>query len=85
MFLPNEVYISERIGHSKPGKEFYEYILNSINVKPEECMMVGDNYSNDIKGAKQCGIFTCWVDHKETSVKTTADIAFCLLYTSRCV
>jgi HAD superfamily hydrolase (TIGR01662 family) len=76
LFLPEQVYISENIGYNKPQAGFYEHILKSLNTTPEECLMVGDNYANDIEGAKHCGLYTCWIDHKQTSAINTADLIF---------
>jgi len=76
LFPADQVYISENIGHSKPEGEFYEHILNALSTSPEQCLMVGDNYSNDIEAAKKCGLLTCWIDHRSTLQKNTADITF---------
>ena len=50
------VFTSEEVGVQKPGKAFFEFVLNSINVAPDKCLMIGDDCLSDIEGAKGCGI-----------------------------
>lgn len=76
VFLPDQVYISEKIGYSKPERGFYKGILDELKQTPGQCIMVGDNYINDIEGARHCGMFTCWIDHKRSALKHSADIIF---------
>lgn len=40
----------------KPSKEFYHLACASLHVKPNECMMIGDDIEGDIKGAQEAGI-----------------------------
>ncbi len=73
-FLKNQIYISETLGHQKPDPGFYQKILQAIGKSPEQCIMVGDNYVNDIEGARLCGLHTCWIDHRRSSEKRPAGI-----------
>lgn len=44
-----EIYTTyENIGYSKPNPKYYEEILNCLNVKAEECLMVGNDVSEDM-------------------------------------
>ncbi len=52
------VITSEEVGYEKPSKEIFLEALKSLNVKPEESIMVGDNPSTDILGAKSVGMIT---------------------------
>jgi HAD superfamily hydrolase (TIGR01549 family) len=65
-FLPNtyKVFVSETINKIKPDSKFYEYILRTMNCKPEECLMIGDSLTNDMLGASKIGIDTCWYNPK---------------------
>ncbi|MCK4433243.1 MAG: HAD family hydrolase, partial [Methanomicrobia archaeon] len=36
----------------------------SLDMKPEECLYVGDSYGTDILGAKKAGMQTCWFNPK---------------------
>ena len=40
----------------KPSSEFFKLALESMNLKPEETVMVGDDIENDIEGAQKLGI-----------------------------
>lgn len=40
----------------KPSKDFFYQALDKINLKPEECFVVGDDLESDIKGAINAGI-----------------------------
>jgi len=58
------VYISEKIGYSKPRKEIFEHIFKDIggDIKKENALIVGDSLTSDIKGGNNFGIDTCWVN-----------------------
>ena len=55
-YLDN-IFISAEINIIKPNKDFYEYILNSYNINPQELLFIDDNINNT-KGAEQLGIKT---------------------------
>lgn len=38
----------EMIGYSKPNLEYYKEIMRRLNVTPEECLMVGNDVSEDM-------------------------------------
>ena len=50
-----EVFISEKMGVSKPTKEFFDICFNKVNAKKQEVIMIGDSISADIMGAKEYG------------------------------
>jgi HAD superfamily hydrolase (TIGR02253 family) len=50
----------EDTGHFKPSQEPFLAALNVLQLKPEECLMVGDNLGRDVKGAKILGMKTCF-------------------------
>ncbi|TXK37491.1 noncanonical pyrimidine nucleotidase, YjjG family [Pontibacter qinzhouensis] len=51
-----EIVTSECCGYKKPDKRIFEHTLERIKVKPQDCLMIGDNIECDIKGAKAAGI-----------------------------
>ena len=60
-------FISEEIGYNKPAKEYFEIAFSRIpGFRKEECIMVGDSLTGDIRGGKNAGLRTVWVnpDHK---------------------
>jgi 4-nitrophenyl phosphatase len=42
----------------KPQRRFFEKLCLSLNVRPERCIMIGDNLDSDIAGAKAMGMHT---------------------------
>ncbi len=50
----NDVFVSEDLGMQK-SQEFYLKIAKIINVKPFECVMIGDREDKDIVFAKNAG------------------------------
>lgn len=55
---------SFRVGLSKPDPIFYLTILEVLRVRPEEVVMLGDTYQNDIEPAIAIGMHTVWVLHR---------------------
>lgn len=65
------LFISEQIGTPKPGREFFEVVLDSITEKDRsKILVVGDSLTSDIKGGVQVGLKTCWY-RKAGTVNTT--------------
>lgn len=57
------LFISEKLGVSKPTKEFFDICMAGANAKIEETIMIGDSISADIIGAKKYGLKTVWYNH----------------------
>lgn len=54
------IYISEQIGHSKPDKEYYDYIFNDLGITDKSrVIMVGDSLTSDMLGGRNAGLTTC--------------------------
>ena len=62
----DHVFISEKIGASKPSGDFFEHAFSVINssreesILPHETVMIGDSLTSDIAGGRQYGMQTCW-------------------------
>lgn len=64
------MYISEEIGHAKPSKEYFDYVLSAIgDTDLTKYIVVGDSPTSDIKGAVSYGLDSCFV----TNCKEYAD------------
>jgi putative hydrolase of the HAD superfamily len=63
IFKSNDIYISQQYKTSKPDKALFEIVLSNLKLSPSELLYVGDDPMNDILGATQLGIKTCWVSH----------------------
>lgn len=61
-----KVYISEEIGYQKPSIEFFDFVLNDLNItNKEEVLIIGDSLSSDIQGGINSGIDTMWYNPKK--------------------
>lgn len=52
----DHVFISENLKAKKPDPKAYYSVLNSLNTKVENCIMIGDSASSDIQGAVNVGM-----------------------------
>lgn len=50
--------ISSETPYQKPNRFMFQYGLKMYGWEPNEVIMVGDKYDNDIMGAKKCGLLT---------------------------
>ena len=65
-----EIFISQIIGANKPDKAYFDGCFAKIpNFDPKKAMIVGDSLSSDIRGGKNAGIYTCWVNPKGKTAK----------------
>ena len=55
--------VSALVGYDKPRKELFEYARNLAG-NPSECIMIGDNPVDDIRGAKNAGFRTILVNDR---------------------
>ena len=59
-----DFFISETVGCGKPEKAYFDYVLARIpGAKPEDCLVIGDSLSSDIRGANNAGLPCCWLNH----------------------
>lgn len=60
-----EVFVSETVGHQKPKKEYFDYVLSHIKEKDiDKIILVGDSLTSDIKGAMNVGLKSVWLNLK---------------------
>lgn len=63
-----KIYISEEVGYQKPNVEYFEYVLNDLNIKDKkELLIIGDSLTSDIQGGINSGIDTMWYNPKNNS------------------
>ena len=58
------IVLSDAAGVNKPAREFFEYALRETGADPETTLMIGDNFSTDILGAKTVGLDTMFFNRK---------------------
>ena len=47
---------SEAVGVKKPNPKIFDYALNTAKAKPDESIMIGDNFEADVLGALNVGM-----------------------------
>ena len=57
-------FISSEIGLAKPSLSYFQYVLNHLNLSPDEALMIGDSMENDYFGAQKAGIHALLLDRK---------------------
>ena len=62
-------FLSFRMGMMKPDPEFFSAALRAVGVRPDEAVMVGDTYENDIEPAVALGMRTVWILHRAEKEK----------------
>ena len=58
---------SENMHAAKPSLEYYQEIVDRIQRAPGECLMIGDDFINDIQPASRLGLRTYWVNLSTTT------------------
>jgi len=56
-----DVVESAVVGVRKPNPEIYQLGVDSLGLKAEECLVIGDSFSKDINPAKEIGCRTIWL------------------------
>jgi len=57
----SETIISEEIGAAKPASRFFDIAFSRTgNPAKNAVLMIGDNWTSDIRGAADYGLDTCW-------------------------
>lgn len=76
------VFVSELMGYPKPMKEYFDACFAALpDVKREECILVGDSLTSDIRGANNAGITACWFNPEKRTkdVDVRIDYEICRL------
>jgi putative hydrolase of the HAD superfamily len=63
-FPPQAIFISDRIGISKPNPKLFRRACEALDVSPGQAIYVGDHPVKDIDGANGAGMITVLVNRK---------------------
>ena len=55
------IIVTDDYGIDKPDPEIFAKMCELLDVKPEECVMIGDVFSSDILGAVRSGMTPIWI------------------------
>lgn len=69
----DKIYCFKNTGRRKPSLEFYQHIVSDLAARPEDLLMVGDSFDNDVLAANRAGIHAVWFNPK-TSEDRTSDL-----------
>ena len=59
----DEAFVSQELGYNKPSREYFDAAFARIpGFDPNQCLMVGDSLTSDIRGGKNAGLRTVWVN-----------------------
>ena len=54
-------------GAAKPDPAYFDYVFARIGgITKENCIVIGDSLSSDIRGANNYGLPCCWYDPKNS-------------------
>ncbi len=63
--LIEEAFISEAAGAAKPSSAYFDYVFAHISgITRENCLVIGDSLTSDIRGANNYGLACCWYNPK---------------------
>ncbi|WP_407886151.1 HAD family hydrolase [Levilactobacillus sp. N40-8-2] len=62
------IITSEEAGLAKPDPQIFTLMNRKLNLRASEVAYVGDNYSMDVKAAKQAGWHAFWFNHRNLEI-----------------
>lgn len=61
-------FISEEAGASKPSTAYFDYVFSHVDgLTKDNCIVIGDSLSSDIRGANNYALPCCWYNPKHIS------------------
>ncbi len=56
----DEIFTAQNLSTRKPDRAFFLAVLGHLGLRPDEAVMIGDSYAEDVVGAKEAGLFAVW-------------------------
>ena len=63
------IILSDETGLRKPDPEIFIRAASQLEINPSDCLYVGDSYVNDIIGAANAGMLTCWFNRENNAIE----------------
>ena len=73
----HHLWTSRELGAAKPDRAFFTAILDLLGLEPSTCVMIGNDLTKDIQGAKAAGLLTVWLSGQP---HPAADLTIATLY-----
>lgn len=71
---PEYIFVSERLGESKPNLRCYQKVERSLPASVDRIIYLGDSYINDILPSHKAGWLPIWLNRFEEKANTTGII-----------
>lgn len=68
------VLISEELGFNKPDIKIFKEAERCSNASSEQCLMIGDNFETDIRGAQKAGWQSIWYNPQKNKRYQTTQV-----------
>lgn len=68
-FKRENIFISGELGYAKPCKKIFDIAVKQMNIENQENYYIGDNFINDIEGAKNAGWNTIWFNEATVEIE----------------
>jgi putative hydrolase of the HAD superfamily len=59
------IVVSGEVGVGKPDPRIYAHTLGLLGISAGQAVMVGDNLTNDVRGAQEAGMRAVWLDRRD--------------------
>ncbi|MBV8489316.1 MAG: HAD family hydrolase [Candidatus Eremiobacteraeota bacterium] len=66
------VFIADEVGMLKPDPLLFAHACTTLQSSPSHGAMVGDRYDRDIRGARDAGLYTVWLNVREETIPAGA-------------
>ncbi|MFD2456901.1 HAD family hydrolase [Corynebacterium mendelii] len=67
------MFCSAEIGCAKPDPGIYRHVLDHLDCRASEALMVGDNLANDVHAARRAGLQAIWLARYSRTGNTTGE------------
>ncbi|MDF2721993.1 MAG: phosphatase-like protein [Paenibacillus sp.] len=65
------IFATTRSSVRKPNPALFQQAIRALGIRPEEAVMIGDSWTNDVAGALGCGMKAVWLNRAGSSGGST--------------